>query len=439
MRLRIAAAALLAVLGLPVASAAAEFATGLKLTPPDQLRGIPLAASPFAGAELPARVDLSDRMPQPGQQGHQNSCVAWTVAYALKSYQEQNENHWGVNSPAHTFSPAFLYNQLNNGSDGGIYFSDALNFVSSNGAATFDKMPYNDADYRTQPSQDARNSARMFRIDTWRQVNVQDTKEVKAQLAAGYPVMIGATIDEGLQRLQAGQTWHQYSGKMLGGHAMLIVGYDDGRSAFRVMNSWGQQWADGGFAWIDYGFFRSAVREAYVAKDAQDGAGPAPTPPPTPGPSPGPLPPPPVASSVVFGVTNVQSNVPNPTYNNGMVFQGTLQMPANINGKLQIVVRIYQQTPQGLVPVRSIYPAFTTTDGFAATGTPPFQVTNGQPQGAWSAFLPYLSLYVPHGLTWNGYQWVGQAYTSNLVAIPMLYMDDFGVGTGNQIAFQIVL
>lgn len=436
MKLHIAAFVVLGLAAVPLHAHAAEYATGLKLTPPDQLRGIPLAATPFAGAELPAKVDLSDRLPTPGQQGRQNSCVAWTVAYALKSYQEQNENRWGLSAPAHVFSPAFLYNQLNNGSDGGIYFADALNFVSSNGAATFDQMPYSDTDFHTQPSQAAKNSARIYRIDTWRQVNVQDTKEVKAQLAAGYPVMIGAMVDQGFQALRAGESWRQHSGKALGGHAMLLVGYDDARGAFRVMNSWGAQWSDHGFAWIDYTFFRTAVREAYVAKDAQDGAGPAPTPPP---PGPSPTPPAPIASTVAFGVTAVTPNVTDPTYGLGMTFAGALTMPQTINGKLQIVIRIYQQTPQGLVPVRSIYSAYSTTDGFSATGTPPFQVTSGQPQGNWSAFFPYAALYVPHGLTWNGYQWIGQGYQSNLVAIPILYMDDFGVGQGQQIPFPVVL
>ena len=38
------------------------------------------------------------------------------------------------------------------------------------------------------------------------------------------------------------------------GHAMLVVGYDDNIAggAFRVLNSWGTDWADHGFIWIKY-------------------------------------------------------------------------------------------------------------------------------------------------------------------------------------------
>jgi hypothetical protein len=50
-----------------------------------------------------------------------------------------------------------------------------------------------------------------------------------------------------------------------GGHAMTVVGYDDARQAFRLVNSWGKQWGDRGFAWISYEAFNSNVRESYTA------------------------------------------------------------------------------------------------------------------------------------------------------------------------------
>src|SRR4051794_11326797 len=57
----------------------------------NKLAGIPLASTPLGGAELPSSVDLSDKMPDVGNQGGQQSCVAWAVAYALKGYQEDVE------------------------------------------------------------------------------------------------------------------------------------------------------------------------------------------------------------------------------------------------------------------------------------------------------------------------------------------------------------
>ena len=37
-----------------------------------------------------------------------------------------------------------------------------------------------------------------------------------------------------------------------GGHAMILVGYDDKKSRFIVRNSWGTNWGDKGYFYIEY-------------------------------------------------------------------------------------------------------------------------------------------------------------------------------------------
>jgi Papain family cysteine protease len=50
-----------------------------------------------------------------------------------------------------------------------------------------------------------------------------------------------------------------------GGHAMCVVGYDEKKygGAFLIMNSWGPEWGNNGFAWVRYPEFNYFVREAY--------------------------------------------------------------------------------------------------------------------------------------------------------------------------------
>jgi C1A family cysteine protease len=42
--------------------------------------------------------------------------------------------------------------------------------------------------------------------------------------------------------------------QVLGGHEVLVIGYDDNESqgAFKVRNSWGKDWANGGNFWLPY-------------------------------------------------------------------------------------------------------------------------------------------------------------------------------------------
>ncbi|MDD2717632.1 MAG: C1 family peptidase [Candidatus Wallbacteria bacterium] len=38
-----------------------------------------------------------------------------------------------------------------------------------------------------------------------------------------------------------------------GNHAVMLVGWDDAKQAWRIKNSWGTQWGEKGYAWIGYG------------------------------------------------------------------------------------------------------------------------------------------------------------------------------------------
>jgi len=50
-------------------------------------------------------------------------------------------------------------------------------------------------------------------------------------------------------------------------HALLVVGYDESRNAFKVINSWGVNWGNEGYLWIDYEVFKKIVIEAFVVED----------------------------------------------------------------------------------------------------------------------------------------------------------------------------
>src|SRR5262249_22391836 len=79
-----------------------------------------LLGAPGENPTLASSVDLSKDFPLPGNQGQQYSCVGWALGYAIKTYQERVELGWSLEAPEHQFSPAYIYNQLNNGQDIGL-------------------------------------------------------------------------------------------------------------------------------------------------------------------------------------------------------------------------------------------------------------------------------------------------------------------------------
>lgn len=93
----------------------------------------------------------------------------------------------------------------------------------------------------------------------------------KTQLAGGHEVAFGVRLDSDDPNPK-NDVWEiadnpRPDPKTWGGHAMLMVGYDDAKKAFRVKNSWGTGWADSGYVWFSYDFVtKGKVYEAAVVQ-----------------------------------------------------------------------------------------------------------------------------------------------------------------------------
>lgn len=239
-------------------------------------------------ASLPQVVDYShsEYLPPVGEQ-NENSCVGWATGYYLRTYQQAKDIGWEVRESgsrvdSHTFSPSFIYNQVNHGVDEGAYLEDAAKLLINKGAATLESFPYVPGDYHTQPEQDAIESAYPHRIGEWRilytendtdQYIIQKTKEY---LNTGDLVVAGSKIgfkfhypyiDQNGRSIITTDYYPSYK------HAYTIVGYDDnmvtsdGIGAFKLVNSWGQQWGDKGFSYISYKAFAVNGVEGFVFTD----------------------------------------------------------------------------------------------------------------------------------------------------------------------------
>jgi hypothetical protein len=420
---------------------------GLVFATPEQLREIPVAPPPYGAGKLPASVDLSGVMPPPGQQGRQNSCVGWTVAYALKSYHEHKEEGTPLvagsqPNPQGVFSPAFIYNKINRGIDAGSNFQAAFKVLSEQGCAKWSEMPYQPDDFRRQPTADASARAKRYKIDLVHQVNIRDVIEVKSHLHQELPVMVGLNVHQNLEPYRGGI--YREAGQVVGRHATIVVGYDDNRSAFKIMNSWGQEWGEGGFGWIHYDSFVRIVNEGYIAMDAPNGGGPlvrdvVPNDPDKTLPPAQVHPEPPSPSTpVAVRVLNVQHNVLSPGRPDlgvGMNITGTVEIPRGRPGNLQVVLPVFQaRNPDGTGvgnPVPSTSPFFATIHGQAATSPGVIQVGQDGFASPWQAFLPYGTINLPAGFQ------VGQNFPFRhlLVVQPIVYLNQFGIGQGEVAPF----
>jgi hypothetical protein len=233
----------------------------------------PLTDDPNRPA-LPESANLQKFAPSVGNQGEQGSCVAWSSAYAARTILESART--GNNADNIKFSPAFLYNQI--GLDGcqGSYIIRAMEFMTKQGSVPYNDFAYDEQDCTRQPDPQLMNEARQFKMHGFNRLSLGDRNDaidihaIKENLAQGAPVVIGMMVGQSFMQSMKGQdVWQPESGDEnmmgFGGHAMCVVGYDDTKygGAFLLMNSWGPEWGNNGFAWVNYNDFTTYVREAY--------------------------------------------------------------------------------------------------------------------------------------------------------------------------------
>jgi hypothetical protein len=243
----------------PLASAPAR-AQGAIIESLADLRDRPDAPA-FRGT-LPPRVDLSATLPPPLTQGPSGSCTSWAVTYAAAS---QAARRAGLGATL-KLSPAFTYNKLVQDSlcRLGTTASATLDMLRNVGALPMEEFVF-DAGWcgRQATSAELERAAR-YRIHGWSKLDATRIENVKAQLARGVVVVFDSQTDRAFDELKGNAVFDAPGVLNGGGHNMTAVGYDDARQAFRLQNSWGRKWGDGGYAWLSYGFWTRNTGVGYV-------------------------------------------------------------------------------------------------------------------------------------------------------------------------------
>ena len=250
----------MAVLLIPLGAASAARSQGAILESMDQLKDQPMTPA-FRGT-LPSRVDLSATLPAVRDQGPTSTCTSWASTYAAASQAERRAGR----GQALTLSPAFTYNKIAGDRlcNGGTQLSATLDFLRDVGAVPIDEFVFDAGSCVRQPTTAELQRAAGFRIKGWSHFNAADINAVKGQLARGLPVLFGLATSRQFERFHGDSVFNDPN-KGDGSHAMIVIGYDDARQAFRIQNSWGRDWGDGGYAWIAYEFWkRNVTGPAYV-------------------------------------------------------------------------------------------------------------------------------------------------------------------------------
>lgn len=212
--------------------------------------------------DLPDHVDLRDKCPDVYDQGQIGSCTANALAGDIEFVKmKQGQDQTGT--------PARLdiYEQERKTEhtyplDRGASVSDGVKDGKSVGYAPESDWPYSKANLNKKPTAQIQADRKDNVVGEAINIDHTDINQLKQSLADGYPVTLGIKVYSSFESQGNVHTGvipmpDTQSEKLLGGHAMMLVGYDDKSQTFTFRNSWGKDWGNNGYGTIPYQYITS--------------------------------------------------------------------------------------------------------------------------------------------------------------------------------------
>ncbi|AFZ14082.1 peptidase C1A papain [Crinalium epipsammum PCC 9333] len=224
---------------------------------------------------LPSVVDLSYWCSAIEDQGSINSCTAFAASGLIEYFANKSQGKYT------DVSPMFLYkaarNLMNVTGDVGASLRETMKAIALFGVPPEEFWKYEEDRVEDEPPafcySYAQNyqSLKYFRLDYAGISKETLLFQLKAVLAAGFPCMFGFTIYSSVYdefNIHKGYIPFPDAVKdqVVGGHAVVAVGYDDfkeipqadskliSQGALLIRNSWGREWGCKGYGWLPYDY-----------------------------------------------------------------------------------------------------------------------------------------------------------------------------------------
>jgi C1A family cysteine protease len=238
-------------------------------------RGFLDPQSPKPYLFLPSVVDLSYWASAVEDQGSLQSCTAFAGIALIEYFANRSRGK------STDLSPLFLYKAARNlmslNGDVGASVRETMKAMALFGVPPEQYWAYEEDKVDEEPPSFCYSYAQNFQALKYFRLDYADMPtevllaQIKAVLAAGFPCMFGFTvytsaydnsnIDEGHIPFPSVD-----KDRVVGGHAVVAVGYDDlhriprgdrtsdSYGAFLIRNSWGTDWGKDGYGWIPYDY-----------------------------------------------------------------------------------------------------------------------------------------------------------------------------------------
>lgn len=204
-------------------------------------------------------VDLRPYCSAIEHQGSLGSCTGQAIAGAIELLNKRNGKATDVSRLFIYYYERLLLGTVNY--DSGAYIRDGIKATNHYGASLESYWPYDIRKYKKEPILEAKNDALNRKVTRYERVTNFDGC-INA-LSNGYPVIIGFRVYSSFMTTKVAKTGNMpYPNTkrepLLGGHAVLLVGYNKNKRVFIARNSWGTTWGDGGYFYMPYDVIKNA-------------------------------------------------------------------------------------------------------------------------------------------------------------------------------------
>jgi C1A family cysteine protease len=212
----------------------------------------------------PNSVDLRPYCSPIENQGNLGSCTGQAIAGAIELLNKRNGNYRDISRLFIYYYERLLLGTVNY--DSGAYIRDGIKSTNIYGASLETYWPYDIRKYKQEPIIEAKNDALNRKVTRYERIS--DLNGFIDALSNGYPVIMGFNVYTSFMSASVATTGimpypNIKRERLLGGHAVLIVGYNKSKRILIARNSWGTSWGDTGYFYMPFDIISPSMSNDY--------------------------------------------------------------------------------------------------------------------------------------------------------------------------------